>query len=136
MGKSTDGLIFTGVDKALLDRAARILEGMAKDLESDCDGNWGASKATRKMKDEYDVLMRDARDLRALGKRMVGVARQVAQEGEALAAAEREIQRAHALLNDKDPDPSRYVPAQAESVPQVRGGVTYVDSTTTGGAPS
>lgn len=75
-------LIFTGVDKALLDRAARLMEIRADAMYEAAGGNWGATKESRKAKDEYDLLMRDARDLRALGKRMLRVARQVEREAD------------------------------------------------------
>lgn len=76
-------LIFTGVDKALLDRAARLMEIRADAMYEAAGGNWGATKESRKAKDEYDVLMRDARDLRALGKRLLGKPK---QKGRAVAA--------------------------------------------------
>lgn len=64
-------MIFTGTDKALLDRAARLLDGEAKGLHWDLLTNL---KARRTAKLEFDRLTRDARDLRALGKRIAAVA--------------------------------------------------------------
>lgn len=59
-------MIFTGSDKALLDRAARMMDREAKRLAWDVLPP-GAGRKTAKL--EFDRLTRDARDLRALGKR-------------------------------------------------------------------
>lgn len=60
---------FTGVDRALLQRSARSLEAKAHPL---ADEIWDGSDASRARKLEYDRLMRDGRDLRALAKRLAG----------------------------------------------------------------
>lgn len=65
------GVVFTGPDKALLDRSARAAEAAAKRL------GWESlvGKARKQAKDEYDRLMRDGHDLRLLGKRLTAVAK-------------------------------------------------------------
>jgi len=69
MGDSI-GVVFTGPDKALLDRSARAAEAQAKLL------GWEALTGTarKKAKLEYDRLMRDAHDLRLMGVRLTKVA--------------------------------------------------------------
>lgn len=64
-------MIFTGTDKALLDRTARMLDAAAKATGWELITNL-ASRRTAKL--EFDRLTRDARDLRALGKRIGKVA--------------------------------------------------------------
>lgn len=61
--------MFTKTDKALLDRSALRLQKSAAALQSE-NPVWGATVASKKAKLEYDRLMRDARDLRTLGKRI------------------------------------------------------------------
>ena len=76
-------VIFTGPDKALLDRAARMFDQQAAAL------NWEAisdSKKRKAAKLEFDRLKRDAFDLRALGVRLKKVAKVIASE-QATAAA-------------------------------------------------
>lgn len=70
MGDSI-GVVFTGPDKALLDRSARAAEAQAKLL------GWESltGSARKKSKLEYDRLMRDAHDLRLMGVRLTKVAR-------------------------------------------------------------
>lgn len=70
MGDSI-GVVFTGPDKALLDRSARAAEAQAKLL------GWEAltGSARKKAKLEYDRLMRDAHDLRLMGARLTKVAK-------------------------------------------------------------
>jgi len=63
-------LAINGVDKALLDRAARLLDGLATVIEKQTGGVWGGSGKARKAKVEHDRLRRDAFDLRALAKRL------------------------------------------------------------------
>lgn len=62
---------FTSTDRALLQRCARNLEGEAAALNASyaIPNGWGASAEGREAKREYDRLLRDARDLRALAKR-------------------------------------------------------------------
>lgn len=60
-------VVFTGPDKALLDRAARLVDAQAKALR------WESIEDARKRKAaklEFDRLTRDARDLRALALRL------------------------------------------------------------------
>lgn len=67
-------VVFTGPDKALLERAARSFDAQAKAL------NWdGVSdlKKRKSVKLEFDRLKRDAFDLRALGQRLKGAAKSV-----------------------------------------------------------
>lgn len=64
-------MIFTGTDKALLDRTARMLDTQAKATAWEAITNL---KSRRVAKLEFDRLCRDARDLRALGKRIATVA--------------------------------------------------------------
>ncbi len=76
-------LVFTGPDKALLDRAARMMEASAKALR------WEAIEDSKKRKTaklEYDRLLRDAHDLRSLGVRLKSVAKRVAAEAASNAA--------------------------------------------------
>jgi hypothetical protein len=68
--KEGTAMQFTRTDKGLLDRSARHLEDQA-DVLANSFQPWGASKETRAKKVEYDRLMRDARDLRMLGKRLI-----------------------------------------------------------------
>lgn len=61
-------VIFTGADKALLDRAARHLDAEAKAT------GWESITDSRKRKSaklEFDRLTRDARDLRMLATRLM-----------------------------------------------------------------
>lgn len=70
-------VIFTGPDKALLDRAARMFDQQAAAL------NWEAisdSKKRKAAKDVFDRHKRDAFDLRALGVRLKKVAKAVASD--------------------------------------------------------
>lgn len=60
-------MIFTGSDKALLDRAARMLTSQAKAVGWE---SFTEPRTRRGAKLEFDRLTRDARDLRALGKRL------------------------------------------------------------------
>ncbi|HEX6992401.1 MAG TPA: hypothetical protein VF151_10965 [Gemmatimonadales bacterium] len=62
----------TTLDRALVLRAARLLEQQAHDLRSAHTilGAWQSGTEERKVKQEHDRLLRDARDLRALGTRM------------------------------------------------------------------
>lgn len=62
--------MFTKTDKALLDRTALRVTKSAAAIQS-IHPVWGATKDSKKAKLEYDRLQRDARDLRALAKRMV-----------------------------------------------------------------
>src|SRR5438105_1345557 len=64
---SVPSVVFTGPDKALLDRSARAAEAAAKAL------NWETivlPKQRKARKLEYDRLMRDAHDLRLMGVRL------------------------------------------------------------------
>lgn len=76
------GVVFTGPDKALLDRSARAAEAQAKLL------GWEAmtGSARKKAKLEYDRLMRDAHDLRLMGVRLTKVARALRTPAEKPAA--------------------------------------------------
>ena len=62
---------FTLTDKTLLDRAARLINDQARLLGTNhgTDG-WSTDDVARKAKLVYDRLLRDERDLRALGQRM------------------------------------------------------------------
>ncbi len=62
--------MFTMTDKSLLDRAALRTTVAANCIKS-CHPIWGATADSKKAKREYDRLMRDAHDMRALAKRMV-----------------------------------------------------------------
>ena len=63
--------MFTLTDKTLLDRVARMINASAKSLRAQYEaGGWASTEAGRKAKQEYDRLLRDERDLRALGKRL------------------------------------------------------------------
>ena len=67
-------VVFTGPDKALLDRAARSFDAQAKAL------NWEAitdPKRRKAAKLEFDRLKRDAFDLRALGIRSMALAKRI-----------------------------------------------------------
>lgn len=59
----------TALDKALLMRTARHLEERAAELERSYTP-WGASPEGKRAKRVYDRLLRDARDLRTLAKRL------------------------------------------------------------------
>ena len=61
--------MFTGLDKALLQRAARLLEQQAAVLQKSktVAGSWAGARASKR---EFDALMRDARDLRSVVKRL------------------------------------------------------------------
>lgn len=63
-------MIITGIDRALMQRAARLIEGQAAQLETVYGLNWAADQTTRQAKLEHDRLRRDARDMRALVKRL------------------------------------------------------------------
>lgn len=62
-------IIFSGLDKALLQRAARLLEQQASALQKSKTeaGSWAGARAAKR---EFDALMRDARDLRSVVKRL------------------------------------------------------------------
>lgn len=62
--------MFTKTDKSLLDRAARRITLSANAIQA-TNPVWGATENSKKAKLEYDRLMRDARDLRMMAKRMV-----------------------------------------------------------------
>ena len=64
--------MFTLTDKTLLDRVARMVkESHQAMLARDCPAaGWGATEESRKAKLVFDRMVRDERDLRALGKRM------------------------------------------------------------------
>ncbi len=65
-------LVFTGPDKALLDRTARMLDDKAKALA------WESVEDAKKRKQaklEYDRLKRDSHDLRCMGLRLKNVAK-------------------------------------------------------------
>lgn len=64
--------MFTLTDKTLLDRVARMVKEQHQTmLARDCPAaGWGATEESRKAKLVFDRLVRDERDLRALGKRM------------------------------------------------------------------
>lgn len=63
-------LIFTNTDKTLMMRAARHLSTQAAELKNSFGQNWAFDKESRNAKREYDRLLRDERDLRALAKRL------------------------------------------------------------------
>ena len=65
--------MFTLTDKTLLDRVARMVKEMHREhLQSQCPpAGWGANEKSKAAKLVYDRLVRDERDLRALGKRMM-----------------------------------------------------------------
>jgi hypothetical protein len=64
-------MMFTLTDKTLLDRAARMINAAAKELRLQYEAaGWASTEAGRKAKQEYDRLLRDERDMRALGKRL------------------------------------------------------------------
>jgi hypothetical protein len=64
--------MFTKTEKALLDRAARRAADQATEIQKSLAGlSWGATRPTKKSKLEFDRLMRDCRDLRALGAAML-----------------------------------------------------------------
>ena len=60
-------VVFTGPDKALLDRAARLIDAQAKALKWDSIVDPKKRKAAKL---EFDRLNRDAFDLRALAQRL------------------------------------------------------------------
>lgn len=62
--------MFAKTDKALMDRTALRLTKAAGAIQS-VHPVWGATPDSKKAKLEYDRLMRDARDMRSLAKRMV-----------------------------------------------------------------
>ena len=66
-------MFFSGIDKALLQRAARLLESQAAGIEKSKTngGNWAGARAAKR---EFDALMRDARDLRSAVKRFAAPA--------------------------------------------------------------
>ena len=68
-------LVFTGPDKSLLDRSARMLEVRAKALAWESIED---SKKRKQAKLEYDRLKRDAHDLREMALRLKKVAKVVA----------------------------------------------------------
>jgi len=61
-------MVFSGIDTALLQRAARLLEAQARGIEfsKTNGGSWAGARAAKR---EFDALMRDARDLRSVVKR-------------------------------------------------------------------
>lgn len=61
-------IVFTKTDKALLDRAARHLQSRAKSLVKLHEGHWSLTKEAKAAKLEFDRLLRDERDLRALAR--------------------------------------------------------------------
>lgn len=74
-------VVFTGPDKALLDRAARMFDTQAAAL------NWEAisdPKKRKAAKDVFDRHKRDAFDLRALGVRLKKVAKVIASQHDAV----------------------------------------------------
>jgi len=60
---------FTATDKALMLRAARHLTERAVNLAAS-NTPWGATPEGKIAKQQYDRLLRDERDLRALVKRL------------------------------------------------------------------
>ncbi len=70
-------LVFTGPDKALLDRTARMLDDKAKALAWESVED---SKKRKQAKLEYDRLKRDSHDLRCMGLRLKKVAKTVAAD--------------------------------------------------------
>lgn len=85
-------LVFTGPDKSLLDRSARMLEVRAKALAWESIED---SKKRKQAKLEYDRLKRDAHDLREMALRLKKVAKAVAAN---MAAQQNEVVRRHAEL--------------------------------------
>lgn len=76
-------LVFSGPDKALLDRAARMMEADAVAVA------WESIEDPKKRKSaklEYDRLKRDAHDLRTLALRLRRVAKVVASQAASKAA--------------------------------------------------
>ena len=67
------GIIFSGLDKSLLQRAARLLEQQAAGIQKSKTeaGSWAGARASKR---EFDALMRDARDLRSVVKRLAAPA--------------------------------------------------------------
>ncbi len=63
-------MVFTNTDKVLMMRAGRLLVEQAKSLKLQFGENWAASKESKVAKREYDRLLRDDRDIRALAKRL------------------------------------------------------------------
>lgn len=59
--------VLTGIDKALLLRAARLLLDKAAGIEAQVGCLWSGR---RKEKQAFDALHRDARDIRALVRRL------------------------------------------------------------------
>ena len=68
------GIIFSGLDKSLLQRAARLLEQQAAGIQKSKTeaGSWAGARASKR---EFDALMRDARDLRSVVKRLAAPAK-------------------------------------------------------------
>lgn len=89
-------MIFTGTDKALLDRTARMLDTQAKATAWEAITNL---KSRRVAKLEFDRLCRDARDLRALGKRINGLVVKVAKPLEKRIELERGLNSGETLSN-------------------------------------
>lgn len=89
-------MIFTGTDKSLLDRAARMLDVQAKALHWDLLVDL---RLRRTAKLEFDRLTRDARDLRALGKRINGLVVKVAKPLEKRIELERGLSSGETLSN-------------------------------------
>ena len=73
-------VVFTGPDKALLDRAARSFDQQADALQWELIAD---PKKRKSAKLEFDRLKRDAFDLRALGVRLKKVAKSLASEAAA-----------------------------------------------------
>lgn len=67
-------VVFTGPDKALLDRAARLIGEQAKALKWEDIADPRKRKAAKL---EFDRLKRDEFDLRALAKRLKNAAKAV-----------------------------------------------------------
>ena len=61
---------FTGTDKALMLRSARLFDDCAKLEESTHGPDWNASTEARTARSRRDRLVRDARDMRALVRRL------------------------------------------------------------------
>lgn len=62
---------FTKTDKALIDRAARHLSEAAVIEKNSYGTDWTVDAECKAAKRRYDRLLRDERDLRELGRRLV-----------------------------------------------------------------
>jgi hypothetical protein len=67
-------MIFTKTDKALLDRAARIVHDQARIEETTHGPVWAATAEGKEAKKRFDRLLRDERDLRQLARRLESTA--------------------------------------------------------------